>query len=293
MTAADLDYHLHHSYWTRLQQLCSADAGDLHSLSVSVNWPHRPQDMAFLLAQGGGLIARDQIGRPLGAGMSFEYGPDAAMVGMMMTHPKLQAGGLGREILNALEAALDGRNLRLNATKSAWRLYRAAGFRETGSVVQYQGISQRLSAPSVRSGLRAARPEDLPSILNLDSHVFGAPRHDVITRVFAASDCYVIEDAGQVTGFSKCRPFGRGHVIGPLIAASMTDAAALSDVFLAQHAGEFVRLDADARHADLGEHLNKRGLETYDTVVPMSKGVHFGPENADDYIYALTSQAIG
>lgn len=293
MGAADVDYHLHQSYWTRLETLSDRDAEDFHRLSVAVNWPHRPQDIAFLLRCGSGRIARDQIGRPLGAGMFFEYDTDAAMIGMMITHPKLQAGGLGREILSAIEQGLGPRDLRLNATKSAWRLYRAAGFREIGSVVQYQGICGSGQQVQPVDGLRPATHADHDGIQKLDQEVFGAAREGVLKHLLNVSQCYVTEPEGQITGFAMCRPFGRGHVIGPLVAGSDTEAIALADAFISERKGEFMRLDADARHVALGRYLNGAALENYDTIVPMIKGQHFGPENADSHIYALASQALG
>ena len=68
------------------------------------------------------------------------------MIGMMITHPKLQAGSLGREILAKIERGLVDRRLRLNATRSAWPLYQSVGFRETGTVVQYQGLTMPIAA---------------------------------------------------------------------------------------------------------------------------------------------------
>lgn len=293
MAATEADYHLHKSYWTRLESLSGEDSEDFHRLSVAVNWPHRPQDIGFLLQSGRGFIARDQIGRPLGAGMCFEYDPQAAMVGMMITHPKLQAGGLGREILSAITLGLEGRDLRLNATKSAWRLYRSAGFREIGSVVQYQGMCRSTDPVQPVSGLRLATPADFGAIAQLDHRVFGAARDKVLVQLLEGSQAYVIQTDGQVTGFAMCRPFGRGHLIGPLVGACDQDAIALADVFISQHQGGFMRLDTDACHGALGRYLNAAGLENYDTIVPMIKGQHFGPENADDHIYALASQALG
>ncbi len=287
------DYHLHESYWTRLEQLESSDAEDLHRLSLAVSWPHRLQDIKMLLNLGQGVIARDTILRPLGTGMSFSYSTDSAMIGMMMTHPRLQAGGLGRYILTEIEAGLAGRRLRLNATRSAWRLYQSAGFRETGTVVQYQGLTRPQAAPVLRSNIRAAQIEDIPSILALDRQVFGADRAAVMSRLPDLSVCRVIVEGTQITGFAMCRPFGQGHVIGPMVAGSEADAKSLVSSFVTDHAGQFLRLDADARHKDLGQFLNAMGLANYDKIIPMTKGQAYGPENSPDHVYALASHTFG
>lgn len=293
MNPETAEFKLHESYWTRLEQLQVSDADDLHTLSVAVNWPHRPHDIEALIQLGQGVIARDTISRPLGSGMSFQYGPDTAMIGMMITHPKLQAGGLGREILAKIEGGLGDCRLRLNATRPAWRLYQSAGFRETGTVVQYQGLTTPIAASIDGAKFRLAELEDAPTIMALDRQVFGANRVDIISRLLDVSTVHVISQGKVVTGFAMCRPFGQGHLIGPLVAGSEADAITLVSSFAADHAGQFLRLDADARHKDLGSFLNKAGLENYDEIIPMVKGDAFGPENAPDHVYALSSQALG
>ena len=287
------EFRLHESYVTRLEKLEESDTEDLHHLSVAVNWPHRPLDIEMLFKLGQGVIARDAIRRPLGTGMSFQYGIDAAMIGMMITHPKLQAGGLGRNILTEIEKNIDGRQLRLNSTRSAWRLYQSAGFRETGKVIQYQGFTNNSATTVDQTNVRLFQSEDLSAILALDALVFGADRSDVISHLLSNSKARVICQGTLVSGFALCRPFGQGYLIGPLVAEFGADAITLASSFIADHAGKFVRLDADSRHQDLGRFLNQVGLATYDEIIPMVKGQAYGPERAPDHIYALASQALG
>lgn len=292
MTRTQADFHLHETYWTKLEDLIPTDLSDFHRLSVSVNWPHRPQDIETVMGLGRGYFARDQIARPIGAGMWFDYDCDASMIGMMMTHPKLQAGGLGGEILAKIETQIAGRRLRLNSTISAYQLYRNAGFHDCATVVQYQGLV-RAEKTAMSPGVRPATPEDVPAIKALDLVVFGATRTAVLMRLLERSQAFVLEEAGKIIGFAMYRSFGRGHVIGPLVAPSEGQAIHLFTAIARDHDGAFLRLDADVHYATLGAHLNAAGLESYDKVVAMTKGAHFGPEDADGYIYALASQALG
>ena len=285
-------FHLHKSYWTEPSRLQKGDIEALHRLAVSVNWPHRPEDIAALLEVGEGHIAKDELGRPIASGMVFSYGEDMSMIGMMMTHPKLQAGGMGETILDLLADEAQTIRLRLNATRSAHRLYRNAGFTETGTVTQYQGLVH--TVPDTRYlPVRAATTEDLPAVLALDRATFGADRHVVLQQLFDVSKTFVLEGENQVTAFAMCRMFGRGHVIGPLAAQNEDQAISLASCHLSRHLGGFVRLDSDARHERLGDFLNESGLETYDQVVPMSRGGAVGPEGAEQMIYALAGQALG
>ena len=284
--------HLHQSYWTEPRRLQHSDSKALHRLAVAVSWPHRPEDLATLLSMGQGYIANDDADRTIASGMVFSYGDEMSMIGMMMTHPKLQGGGMGEVILNLLMEDAGTDRLRLNATKSAHRLYRKAGFTETGTVIQYQG--QVNAAPvQIRASLRSAGDQDLPDILALDRATFGADRTALIKSLFESSQTVVLEENDRVIGFAVCRMFGRGHVIGPLVAASEDDAAALVSGHLSRHMGGFVRLDADERHGALGAFLNDCGLEAYDRVIAMSRGGAVGPEGARDKVYSLAGQAIG
>ncbi len=79
----------------------------LHELTISVLWPHRESDLDFLIHLGRGYVALDEIGRPLGSAMHFPMGSDFAMLGMMVTPPRLQAQGAG-----ALVVATDPEGLR-------------------------------------------------------------------------------------------------------------------------------------------------------------------------------------
>ena len=86
-----------------LQPMTVADIPRLHELSVSVSWPHRAEDWAMLLHLGRGWVARDPIGRVLGSAMWFPFGPQVASIGMVITSPRLQENGAGRQRLAALE----------------------------------------------------------------------------------------------------------------------------------------------------------------------------------------------
>lgn len=285
----DKPVHLHESYWTELEPLGSAHRDDLHALSVAVNWPHRPEDISVLLRLGQGYIAKDSIGRPVGAGMAFCYGDEVAVVGMMITHPKLQAGGLGALILERLIADTGERRFRLNSTQAAHRLYRSAGFQETGRVHQYQG----LVTPGDRLNLEGLRPraaEDIPAILALDQEVFGADRRHIFETLLPVSEAVVVETGGKITGFALCRLFGRGHVIGPLVADDETVAMGMVGHFLNARAGQFVRIDLDAKYEGLGKHLNSCGLATFNYVIPMSLP---RLERSEPRVYGLASHTLG
>ena len=76
-----------------------ADRALLHELTVGVFWPHRWRDLDVFISLGEGYLAVDEIGRAMGSAMCFRAEPDFAMLGMMVTAPRLQTMGTGRWLL--------------------------------------------------------------------------------------------------------------------------------------------------------------------------------------------------
>lgn len=293
----DHNFHLHSSYWTTLRPLTLADAGNLHQLSVAVNWPHRPRDMEQVLQLGTGVLATDEIGRPIGAGMSVPMGSDFAMIGLMMTHPRLQGGGAGRALLDFIVQSCGSRFMRLNATPQSRKLYRSAGFQGDTTVNQYRGTVKHVPQMPILPAdtlLRQATPEDLPHILALDHTTFGADRRKVYDLLMPLSDAFVMERGGRITGFSMCRNFGRGRLIGPLIAPDERSAVALCHPYFKANFGKYLRLDTTESQKDLGQVLISCGMTTSDSVTPMQLGTGSSLETtADGRVYALASHAMG
>jgi hypothetical protein len=199
---------------------------------------------------------------------------------------------MGAKILDGLLSQAGQRALRLNATRDARKLYRSRGFSETGRLVQYQGVAKALVKPTANA--RTIDPvADLEGLLTLDAATFGVRRDDVFQGILNTSQGWVIEQDNVISAFALCRRFGRGWLIGPLCAPDSDQAIALVDHILADKSGEFVRLDADERHTDLGHALTARNLMVYDHGYPMILQGGFGPEDAPNTVYALASQALG
>jgi GNAT superfamily N-acetyltransferase len=267
-----------------------ADIPRLHELSVSVSWPHRADDWAMALALGRGWVARDPIGRVLGSAMWFPLSEDVASVGMVITSPKLQENGTGRWLMGRILSETAGRARVLNATKEAYRLYVSLGFRTLAEVSQMNGIIT--ACPDFPCHARPMRPEDRAAILALDEAAMGLSRRAVIETVLALSEGLVIERAGRIEGFSLMRPFGRGRVIGPIVALDEADALALTGPFVAAHPGAFLRVDTREPQGAYRDFLTVAGMTRYDTVLRMA--LEALPEPAGPArTFGLVNQALG
>lgn len=287
------------SFEFTLEDIHAVSIDHLHSLSVAVGWPHRVEDWQFILQEGQGVAAVDAIGRVLGSAMWFPMGAQFATIGMVITSPRLQTQGTGRWLMDHAQANLAGYRLGLNSTHAAKRLYRSIGFMPEATVYQCQGEArvsdQFLSAPN--GALRTLTAEDLPALTALDAAAYGANRGPWLEKLLAVSKGVALVRDNAIIAFSLCRPFGRGHVIGPVVASCDGDAIAVTAPHVSAHQGRFLRLDTREKEGAFTDFLKASGLDLFDTVTTMS--LHGEWLNLDNHkagltkIFALASQALG
>lgn len=277
------------SYELTLSPMSLEDVPRLHELSIGVKWPHRPEDWAFIIGLGQGFVARDEIGRVLGSAMWFPMGADLASVGMVITSPRLQDQGAGRWLMEHILERTQARAKTLSATKAAYRLYLSLGFMPRATVYQHNGNVTRVPPGPDRA--RHLQPMHANEVVTLDALAYGVDRKPVFDGLLPVSEGTVIERDGQLTGFALCRKFGRGHVIGPVVAETEEDAIALIRPHVAAHAGRFLRMDTRAPDGPLRQFLVDAGMRLYDTVTTMSLGAAPQPERVTTF--GLVNQALG
>lgn len=282
-----LDYEL------SIRPMTEADIDQAHQLSIGVGWPHRPEDWRLVLKVGHGFVACDAIGRALGSAMWWPFGERFATVGMVITSPRLQMQGAGRRLMDTIFAQSGDRDLRLNSTKAGYRLYRSLGFEPTGRIFQHQGRAELVEAeqrPAI--AVRPATPADEHGIARLDAKAYGADRARVIAALMEQATGTVVERGGAIVGFALCRPFGRGHVIGPIVAEDDATAIALVRPHVQAHEGTFLRVDTAQEQGEFGAFLEACGLTIFDTVTTMIRGKNHGPQGKAR-IFGLVTQALG
>ena len=284
-----------HTYEATIRPITPADRPLLHELTVAVFWTHRASDLDTFLALGQGYIALDEIGRAIGSAMYFPMGSDFAMCGMMVTTPRLQALGAGRRLLRRILKDCEGLDLRLSATKSGFWLYESAGFETVGTIWQQQGMARpiHLPDPDPDLTLRAMQPTDQAAVRELDSRAYGAERHavlDVMTSLSTGG--VVVERDGAVCGFAMMRKFGKGVVIGPVVAEDDRMAMQLCAPLLQRCEGQFVRLDTPQQSEHFKAFLSAAGLGVFDTVTEMRIGP-FRRATAGPQIYGMAAHSLG
>ncbi|CDX12143.1 GCN5-like N-acetyltransferase [Mesorhizobium plurifarium] len=288
------------AFSVRIGDIKGVELDRLHALSLSVGWPHRAEDWHFLREVGQGVVALDEIGRVLGSAMWFGHGDSFATVGMVITSPRLQTLGAAQWLMKRVFDNVPGHDLRLNATRAARRLYLSLDFQPEKTVYQCQGIARLPTAGSsaeAGSDVRTLDASDIPAAIALDAAGFGVRRTALIERLFAHSHGYGLFKNDKLNAFALCRPFGRGHVIGPVVAETDADAVAIVRPHVADHSGSFLRVDTHMHDGEFAAFLSHAGMPVFDTVLTMSLGKRLADfytgRSAGLKTYTLASQTLG
>jgi GNAT superfamily N-acetyltransferase len=267
----------------------------LHALSIGVGWPHRPKDWNFLRRAGHGIVAVDGIGRVFGSAMWFPHGHEFATIGLVITSPRTQAQGTGRWLMEQVFERCGSRNLSLNSTDAAYHLYLSLGFTKEAVVYLWQGevVSSLPAVPVLDGELHSLSAENVEEIAALDERAFGTNRQKLLALLAEGASICVLRRGGETVGYSMNREFGRGHVIGPIIASNDCDAIHLTAVHLRDLVGRFARVDTREQTGPFADFLQQSRLAMSETVTTMSKGRRFlNRKENEPWVYGLAGHAL-
>ena len=259
---------------TMLRPMHAGDLAAMHALAQQMSWPHRPEDCAQLLALGDGIAAVDGDDSTIGVGLRWSFGRDVGTIGLVLVAPERQGRGIGRALMKALIADSGSRTLMLNATTEGLPLYEKLGFVSTGFVRQHQGrlAEGAVLPPAPAVPLRRAVAADRAALCALDAAVFGADRSALIDSLLAAGKAWLVDRAEQPAGFAVLRAFGRGMIIGPVVASNEDEAIALVAAAARAAPPGVLRVDIPGQAEGLATWLTAAGLPVIDTVTVMLRG---------------------
>jgi predicted GNAT family N-acyltransferase len=265
-----------------------AHLGGALKLSQEMSWPYRFEDWDFALHLGHGY-ALQRAGAVIGTAVWWPYGEAHASAGMIIVAKAAQGRGYGARLMDALLASAHPRTIVLNSTAEGMMLYQRCGFVPVGVIHQHQGIPSH-EAP--RSCLvRSMAASDLEAIMRLDRQATGWERRPLLDRLIQSGDGYVLQRDGVLRGYGISRRFGRGHVIGPVVAERPTDARALIEAALARLGRAFVRIDTPAS-SQLAEWLEGIGLQQVGDATTMVLGAP-APSTGPGRTFAIANQSFG
>jgi hypothetical protein len=102
----------------------------------------------------------------------------------------------------------------------------------------------------------------------------------------------VLRDQDQIVGYGVLRAFGRGEVIGPVVADSEHNAQAIISFLMAARSSEFLRIDTPSFSA-LSPWLNANGLTEVGGGIAMVRAATTPRPSGPAKLFALASQALG
>ena len=277
-----------------LRPMTADDLAQAHALSEEQRWPHRPADWAQSFAHAEGIVA-ERDGEIIATAQRWRWGPRHASIGLVIVTPACQGRRIGHRLMSALLDGLDNHTVLLHATAEGRGLYERLGFVRTGEIRQHQGIAQPTPLIALPAGwrLRPAGLNESEDLRRLDAQARGMPRDALIDDLLASADaCVVLDDDGEARGFAMLRRFGRGHVIGPVIAPDAESAKALIAHLAGVNAGHFTRIDIDF-DSGLAEWLESIGLLRVDAPTTMVRGEPLTTPPGAPALFAIVTQAMG
>ncbi|MGM4961663.1 GNAT family N-acetyltransferase (plasmid) [Bradyrhizobium barranii] len=259
-------------------------------LSQEMSWPYLLRDWEFALQLGRGFVVTS-AGAVVGTALWWPYGDTHASAGMIIVSKAIQGRGYGARLMDALLAAARPRIITLNSTVEGMALYQRRGFVPIGIIHQHHGVPRERHEAPGPCFVRAMAPSDIGAIVGLDHEATGWTRREMLNRLIEVGDGYVLLRDGIPRGYAISRLFGRGHVIGPVVAESPTDARALIEAALAPLGSVFVRVDTSAT-SHLGEWLEGIGLQQVSDATTMVLGTQM-PSTGPARTFALANQSFG
>lgn len=257
-------------------------------LSRQAGWPHRKEDWALVLSLSKGFVAVEN-GRVVGTAMATLLGDTCATVNMVIVDESMRGRGLGRQLMKAAMDAAENRECRLVATADGLPLYEKMGFAACGEVLQHQGTPVETNRPQ---GVAWAETIDPAELAALDAQAFGADRTALFAVLAERARFALVQEQGVIRGFAALRAFGRGEVIGPVVAENAEIAKDLIAFLFSERPGAFLRVDTTA-DTGLAPWLTEHGLGHVGGGIAMRRPKAEISADKKLKTFALTSQALG
>lgn len=271
-----------------LVELTPAHLEEAWALSQQAQWPHRVEDWAMVLSLSRG-VAAIKDGRVVGTAMATLYGTAAATINMVIVDEAMRGLGIGKRLMDFALEASSGRECRLVATQDGLPLYEKLGFRETGRILQHQG---KVTAVVTPANVEWVGDNDVAECVALDRAACGMDRTNLIAWLAQNGRLAVLRRNGRVTGFGAIRMFGRGEVVGPVVAENTKDAQYILSFFFSQREGTFLRVDT-TQASGIAPWLTEVGLSHVGGGIAMTKHGQPHDNTIVPHTFALASQALG
>ena len=256
--------------------------------------PGRHDAEHFLAQDPAGFLLGRLDGKVVSAISMVNYSPDYAFLGFYLVRPDRRGQGYGIKTWRAGLRHASGRTVGLDGVPEQQDGYRREGFRPAYTTIRYRGKPNLEHKGEDTSGVLPVQAQDLDLLAALDDAGHPADRHAFATR-WAADPRHITRVRyrdGLLTGYGVLRPAHDGYRIGPLLATTPRDAAAILAALL-REAGETTTVSLDIPEP----HQVARNLAELHGLAPASRTarMYTGPVRTlqQSLVYGVMSLELG
>lgn len=276
------------------------DLDGLMALTDGVEWFYTENYWKMLLAAGQtfGLFVD---GKHLAAITTIlDYGPNTAFIGVVVVQEKYRGLGFASRVISAAEQSLGRKTtpIGLIASTDGIPVYEKRGYQTVGMCQKLilSETAPQLPQPSL-PGYRfePISKDQAEKIKQFDTIAFGADRGHVIDTLLEAVGVNIAlydEEDGTLKGYAFSYPRKGMTIIGPVVARSAKEAAALCQMLALDHK-EAIHLDTLPNQSSFMDEMVRIGFEHEEEAPIMVLHADQTSHTFPEQIFALTSQGFG
>ncbi len=276
------------------------DLDNLMALTDGVEWYYTENYWRMLLEAGQTFCLFVEDTHLAAITTILDYGPNTAFIGVVVVQEKYRGLGFASRVISAAEDSLGRKTtpIGLIASSDGKPVYEKRGYQTVGMC---QKLILAETAPQLpHPALPGYRFEPISTdqvekIKQFDTVAFGADRGHVIDTLLEAAGANIAlydEENGLLKGYAFSYPRKGMTIIGPVVARSAKEAAALCQMLSLDHK-EAIHLDTLPNQTDFMDEMIRIGFEREEEAPIMVLPADQSDFSFPDQIFALTSQGFG
>jgi GNAT superfamily N-acetyltransferase len=248
----------------RFRDMTPADIAAGLALTRAARWNQTEREWELFLRlspEGCRVAVLDD--RVVGTVATARYEDRFAWIGMVLVDPAERGQGIGSRLMaEALDVLKDMPSIRLDATPAGHAVYQKLNFVDEYRLSRMEAVVSSEDLTLRRNPARPMTKADLQGVAIFDRQVFGADRSLTLGWMFDGAPEYarVIEERGQIAGYTFGRSGFNFEHLGPVVAHDQQTARRLVSACLNRQAGKPFIIDASHCETDWRSWLESIGF---------------------------------
>jgi predicted N-acetyltransferase YhbS len=248
----------------RFRDMTPADIAAGLKLTRAARWNQTESDWGLFLRlspKGCRVAVVDDL--VVGTVATARYEDRFAWIGMVLVDAAERGQGIGSRLMaEALDVLKDMPSIRLDATPAGHPVYQKLDFVDEYRLSRMETVVSGAGLAPRRNPARPMMKDDLPAVAVFDRQVFGADRGLTLAWMLdgAPEYAWVIEERGQIIGYTFGRHGFNFEHLGPIVAHDQQTARRLVSDCLSRQAGKPFIIDASHCENGWGSWLESIGF---------------------------------